>query len=474
MDGSGSGGTSPVDLLSLTAVSAARSIRDGRITSQELVGAVLSRIDETDGALKAYVTVCGDEAMEEARSADARTRGDGGTLGPLHGVPVSIKDLMETKGIRTTAGSRLLSTYVPKADASVVARLKKAGAIVIGKTNTHEFALGGVTPPTCNPWDLARIPGGSSGGSAAAVAAGSALASLGSDTGGSIRIPASFCGVVGLKPTYGRVSRAGIFPESWSLDHVGPITRTVEDCALLLTVISGRDPRDRTSSARQVPDYLSLARRATLEGLRVGIPSNYFFEPLTRGVRGTVGRAIKELEGLGAVVEHFRFPMADEILEAHAMIDLSESSAYHEDALRERGDEYQPDVRALLEQGLRVSAVDYVRAQRWRGAFLPRMRSLFRELDLIVTPCQPTVAPKHGARSVPVDGRELDVDAAMTRFVAPFNFTGQPALSINCGFSGGLPVGLQLVADHFDEGRLLSAALAYERATGWGRSHPDR
>ncbi|MGA2664916.1 MAG: amidase [Nitrososphaerales archaeon] len=469
----GGGATSSIGLRSLTAISAARSIRDGRITSEELVGALLSRIDETDGVLKAYVTVCRGEATEEARRADARTRSGADRLGPLHGVPVSIKDLMETKGIRTTAGSRLLSSYVPKGDASVVARLKKAGAIVIGKTNTHEFALGGITPPTCNPWDPTRIPGGSSGGSAAAVAAGSALASLGSDTGGSIRIPASFCGVVGLKPTYGRVSRAGVFPESWSLDHVGPITRTVEDCALLLTVISGRDPRDRTSSARPVPDYLSLARRATLEGMRVGVPSNYFFEPLTKGVRSTVGRAIKELARLGAVVEHFRFPMADEVLEAHALIDFAESSAYHEDSLRERAGEYQPDVRALLEQGLRVRAVDYIRAQRWRGAFLPRMRALFRGLDLVVTPCQPMVAPKHGTRSVPIDGRGVDLDVAMTRFVAPFDFTGHPALSINCGFSDGLPVGLQLVADHYDEGRLLSAALAYERATRWGRSHPD-
>jgi aspartyl-tRNA(Asn)/glutamyl-tRNA(Gln) amidotransferase subunit A len=472
MNALGSSSSSP-DARSLTAYSAAAMIREGQLTSEAVVEALLARIDATDDRVMAYITVCRDSALKEARKADARLKEKKQRrVGPLHGVPVSVKDLIETKGIRTTAGSKLLPTYVPNRDATVVERLKAAGAIVIGKTNTHEFALGGVSPPTRNPWNLGRIPGGSSGGSAAAIATGSALTSLGSDTGGSIRIPASYCGVVGLKPTYGRVSRTGVFPESWSFDHVGPITRTVQDCALVLGVIAGRDPLDTTTSGRPVPDYLS-DMQPDIEGLRVGVPENYFFEPIERGVRSAVNRAIKDLARLGAKVEHFHFPMADEILGAHTIIDLAESSAYHEDSFRERAGDYQPDVRALLEQGFLIPAVDYIRAQRWRGVFFPRMRSLFKEIDLIVTPSQPMTAPKHGAGTLTLDGREIDVNMAMTRFMAPFNFTGQPALSINCGFSNGLPVGLQIVADHFEEGKILSAATAYERATRWHLHQPE-
>jgi len=439
------------------------------MSSEALVEALLSRIDETEGRLKAYVTVSRDTALTEAREADRRAA-KGGKLGPLHGIPVSVKDLIETKGIRTTAGSKLLSTYIPSRDATVVKRLKAAGAIIIGKTNTHEFALGGVTPPTSNPWDLSRIPGGSSGGSAAAIAAGSALASLGSDTGGSIRLPSSYCGVVGMKPTYGRVSRAGVFPESWSLDHVGPITKNVEDCALLLSVIAGRDRLDPTTSKKPVPDYLSGAGSG-FDGMRVGIPDDYF-EPMQKGVRSTVRQAIKEIARLGAVVQHFKFPMVDEIVAAYSIIDYSESSAYHEDLFRKRAKDYQPDVRVLLEQGFLITAVDYIRAQRLRGVLFPRMKSLFKQLDIIVTPSQPMVAPNHGTTDVVLDGRRMEVLSAMTKFLAPFNFTGQPALSINCGFSNGLPVGLQLVGSYFEEGKILSAALAYQKETRWDRVRP--
>ena len=462
---------SRLDVSSLTVVSALEMMRDGSLTSEALVEAILRRIDETDGRLKAYVTVSRDMALKEARDADMRAS-NGAELRPLHGIPVSVKDLIETKGIRTTAGSKLLSTYVPSRDATVVERLKAAGAIIIGKTNTHEFALGGVTPPTSNPWDLRKIPGGSSGGSAAAVAAGSALASLGSDTGGSIRLPSSYCGTVGLKPTYGRVSREGVFPESWSLDHVGPITRSVEDCAILLSVIAGRDDLDPTTSRKPVPGYLSLARSG-VDGMRVGIPDDYFFEPLQKGVRSAVRRAIKELAGLGARIEHFKFPMVDEIIAAHAIVDYAESSAYHEESFRRRAKDYQPDVRVLLEQGFLIPAVDYIRAQRLRGLVLPRVKSLFKRFDIMVTPSQPTVAPAHGATEVVIDGQFMTLNSAMTRFMAPFNFTGLPALSVNCGFSEGLPVGLQLVGDYFGEGKILCAALAYERETEWGRFRPD-
>ncbi|HXX73012.1 MAG TPA: amidase, partial [Candidatus Acidoferrales bacterium] len=254
----------------------AAKIRSHETSPVEVVRLILEQIKRTDRKLKAYTTVCGESAVRLAEGAEAQLRG-GHDLGPLQGIPVSVKDLYETEGIRTTCGSKLLQDYVPNTDSTVVSRLKQAGAIVVGKTNTHEFALGVTTPPTRNPWNLDHVPGGSSGGSAAATAVTSAVASTGSDTGGSIRIPSSFCGVVGIKPTYGRVSRAGIFPESWSLDHAGPITKWVEDSALLLRVMAGRDELDPTTSHLPVPDYVEELKREA-HGVRIGVPKNFFFE----------------------------------------------------------------------------------------------------------------------------------------------------------------------------------------------------
>lgn len=445
-------------------------IGEGTLSSAELTESLFRRIRETEPRLKAYVTLCEEDATRMAEAADREVRA-GRRLGPLHGIPVSVKDLVETKGVRTTAGSKHLSSFVPEEDATAVRRLKGAGAIVVGKTNTHEFALGGVTPPTCNPWDLGRIPGGSSGGSAAAIAAASAFISLGSDTGGSIRIPAAFCGVVGLKPTYGRVSKAGVFPESWSLDHLGPITKTVEDCALLMNVLSGYDQRDPASSKRRVPDFAD-GLPESLDGVRVGVPENYFFESLEKGVRSAVGKAVEELEGLGARVEPVNFPMIDEIMGAYTVIDLAEVSSFHEDLFRADPGLYQEDVRAQIEIGFFVPALDYLRAQRVRGYAMPKVRELFRTVDVLATASQPMVAPKHRTRSVRLDGRDVDAALAMVMLSAPFNLTGLPALSVPCGFSGGLPVGLQLVGDYFQEKKVLGVGGAYERAAGWYKVHP--
>jgi len=447
-------------------------IREGKTTSSEITRLLLEQIHRTDSKLRAYVTVCEEAALEQAETADLQLKA-GRDLGVLHGIPVSIKDLFETEGVCTTCGSKLMQDYVPKSDCTVVKRLKQEGAIVLGKTNTHEFALGAITPPTRNPWDLNRIPGGSSGGSAASIAACSSIAATGSDTGGSIRIPCSFCGVVGFKPTYGRISRAGVFPESWSLDHIGPITRGVEDMALMLTIIAGRDELDPTSSEEPVPDYLRQVREA-ISGLRVGVPTNYFFERCDNEVSESVQSAIGLLGQLGCRRVDFEFPRTPEILAAHIAIDQSESSAYHKDSLARRPSDFQPDVRLLLEQGLFIPAVYYIQAQRFRGLIFREVMKLFERFDVIVTPTQPMTAPQIGQQKIKFADAEETVDSAVSRFDAPFNLLGLPALTVPCGFSNaGLPIGMQIVGRAFDESTVLRVGYAYENATDWHSRFPD-
>jgi len=444
----------------------AESVRAGSTSPVELVELLLEQIHRTDQSVKAYVTVCEDQALESARSAEKQIKSCR-EVGPLHGIPVSIKDLFETEGVRTSCGSKLLGSHVPKADCSVVRRLKRAGAIILGKLNMHEFALGAITPPTRNPWNLQRIPGGSSGGPAAAIAACSALATIGSDTGGSIRIPASLCGVVGLKPTYGRVSRAGVFPESWSLDHVGPITRRVEDSAFLLSIIAGYDEMDPTSSQKKVPDYISSLRQE-VAGLKVGVPRNYFFDRCDDEVHAAVTEAISVLRELRCIPIEFDFPQPNEIMAAQTTIELCESTAFHEPWLASRPDDYTPDVRLLLEQGLFIPATVYLKALRFRGLITSEVAKLFRDFDVIVTPTEPIVAPPVGEGFVELRRVEEDVTTALARYVSPFNLTGLPALSIPCGFSrNGLPIGLQIVGRHFEESTVLQVGQAYEQATDW-------
>jgi aspartyl-tRNA(Asn)/glutamyl-tRNA(Gln) amidotransferase subunit A len=410
--------------------------------------------------------------MKLAEASELQLRA-GHDLGPLHGIPISIKDLYETEGIRTTCGSKLMQDYVPKSDCAVVKRLKMSGAIVLGKTNTHEFALGGITPPTRNPWNLDRIPGGSSGGSAAAIAVCSAIAATGSDTGGSIRIPASFCGVVGLKPTYGRVSRAGIFPESWSLDHAGPITRSVEDTALLLGVIAGKDESDPTSSGLPVPDYVGQLRAGVM-GLRIGVPRNYFFQQCHDEVAEAVNSALEVLKVLGCRTTEFEFPYIPEIMAAYTTLDSCEASAYHEREIEQRASDFQPDVRLLLENGLFIPATYYIQAQRVRAMVFQTIMSLFKNFDVIVTPSEPMVAPLVGQQTVKFGGVEETVDSALVRYLAPFNLTGLPALSIPCGFSGdGLPIGMQIIGRAYDETTVLRVGHAYEQSTDWHLRIPE-
>ncbi|MEX2421897.1 MAG: amidase [Actinomycetota bacterium] len=441
-------------------------LRAEELTPSELLEALLDRIEATEPDVKAYTVVRAEDARREAEEAGRQLR-SGQDKGPLHGLPVSVKDLIHTKGLRTTYGSPIFESHVPDEDATVVRKLKEAGAVVVGKTNTHEFALGGITPPTRNPFDLERIPGGSSGGSAAAVAAGSALLSLGTDTGGSIRIPASYCGVVGLKPSYGLVSRVGVFPESWSLDHIGPITRYVEDAAVLLDAIAGYDPLDHTTTQMGVPNYVAELGEG-VSGLRVGVPRNHFFENLDEDVAAAVHAAIAQLGSCGLAVEEIEFPSVDEILAAHTAIDLAEIATNHRRIYAEHSDQYLPETKPFIELGFFVRVTTYIDALRARPGHVAKVLEAMKGLDVLVVPSQPIVAPKVGESTAVINGHEEDVLSAMVRFLAQFNLTGMPALSVCCGYDRqGLPIGLQIAGKPFEDSTVLRVAHAYETSAQW-------
>jgi aspartyl-tRNA(Asn)/glutamyl-tRNA(Gln) amidotransferase subunit A len=396
--------------------------------------------------------------------------------GPLHGIPIALKDLFETAGIRTTGGAKIHAEHVPARDCTVATRLREAGTILLGKLNTHEYAYGVTTNnphfgPTRNPWNLEHIPGGSSGGSGAAIAAGLATATTGTDTGGSIRMPASVCGVVGLKPTYGRVSKAGVLPLSYLLDHAGPITRTVEDAALVLNAIAGYDPADPTTVRTPVPDY-TVELQAGVRGLRVGVPRAYFYERLEDEVAGAVEAALAELRRLGADVRELDVPDVEAGVAATFALVIPEAQEIHAHALRTRRADFGADVLALL-SGPAPDTPALMTALRGRDELCAAMRMALETVDLLVTPTTPIVAARIGQETVRYGGAEESVLNAMIRCTAPFNATGLPALSLPCGFTrAGLPVGLQLVARPFDEVTLVRAGHAYEQATGWHERRP--
>ncbi|MFQ5846881.1 MAG: amidase [Candidatus Methylomirabilales bacterium] len=464
------------EILALSVASAVRLIRRRELSPVELVQAVLDRIDAYGKSLNAYIAWYPEEALEAARSAeDAVARGR--PLGPLHGIPVALKDLFFTAGRPTTAGTRILTDCVPREDATVIRRLREAGAILLGRLNLHELAYGVTSDnphfgPVRNPWDLTRIAGGSSGGSAAAVAASLCPASLGTDTGGSIRIPAACCGVVGLKPTYGRVSRSGILPLAWSLDHVGPITRGVEDAALLLEVLAGPDPRDLSTSALPVPKY-HRTLGGNLTGVRIGLPRG--FSPpdqaeVDPGVTGAVEQAVRVIEDGGGRVEEVSVPFLRHALAIQFFTLATEASANHRRLLRTRGRELGADVRRRIELGEFVTGTQYVRAQQARRRLVQEFAAVFRQVDLLVTPTLPVVAPPLGAHTVTIHGVQKRLQPTLTRFTSPLNLTGLPAISVPCGSdAGGLPVGLQMISRPFDEATLLRVAYAYQQASPW---HP--
>jgi aspartyl-tRNA(Asn)/glutamyl-tRNA(Gln) amidotransferase subunit A len=450
----------------------APDIMAGRVTSVALTEACLERIKTFDGRIESFVHLA-EGALEQARHCD-REIATGRWLGPLHGIPVGIKDLYLTADMPTGAGTKAPGVSFPRVDAAAVARLRKAGAVFLGKTTTHEYAWGTVTPPTRNPWKTDRVPGGSSGGSAAAVAAGFCIAATGSDTGGSIRIPASLCGVVGLKPTFGRVSRAGIVPHTWSLDHGGPLARTVADSAILLQVLAGFDPADPASQDRPVPDY-GEALGKEIRGLRVGVCRNHFFGRNQADVEAALETAIRDLAGQGAAIREFRIPRLDLSLGAIFAIELSSSTAYHDAALRAgRTRHYQPDVRALVEIGRFVTGPDYLKAEQFRRLLMEDYRRAFAEVDVVVGPTTPLTAWPVGQWTVEIAGRPESVLAASWRLTYPYNLTGLPAISVPCGQDrDGLPIGLQIAARPFEEMTVLRVAHAYERSHGWAATRPD-
>jgi aspartyl-tRNA(Asn)/glutamyl-tRNA(Gln) amidotransferase subunit A len=382
-----------------------------------------------------------------------------------------------TRNGATTAGSKVLAGFRPGFDAAVVERLNAAGAIAIGKTALHEFAYGptGVNPhygTPQNPWDPGRVPGGSSSGSAVAVAADLVPWAIGSDTGGSIRIPAALCGIVGIKPTYGRVSRHGVLGLSWSMDHVGPMARTVEDAALALTAMAGFDPNDPASADVPAPDFTAGIGEG-VAGLRIGVVRDYFFRNVEPGVGAAVEEAARVLARLGADVTEVSFPLAAQSSVINLPIQLSEAATYHRALLAEHWGEYSPMVRGRLMPGFAVTAAMYLNGQRARALLTRQAQELLTRVDLLLTPTQPVGAPRIEDETVTIDGHSEGVVNALTRLTRPFNLTGLPAISVPCGFTGsGLPVGLQLAGRAWEEGLVLRAAHAYERAAGWYQRRP--
>lgn len=461
----GAGGPAGATVAELSA-----RIRTRDLSPVDLVDDLLARV-ERSGALGAFITVTADTARAQAASAACEISA-GRYRGPLHGIPVSLKDLIDTEGIRTTCGSRILAGRVPDRDAAVTARLRDAGAVLLGKAALHEFAYGVTTDNphfgrTRNPWDPDRIPGGSSGGSGAAVAAGLGPVSIGTDTGGSIRIPAALCGIVGLKPSYGRVSRYGVFPLAWTLDHVGPLARTVEDAAIVLQAIAGPDPRDPTTLGQRVVEFTAALRRP-VRGLRVGVLADDHHRLMAEDVRAAFEDALGVLRDLGIRLEEVQFPRPLEASAAQTAIIMSEASSVHDRWLRDRPEEYGGDVRARLMRGQFVTAVQYLTAQRARALILDEVAALLHSYAALVVPTTPCVAPLATQETVTIDGSRRDVRDTLTRMTRLANLTGLPAITVPCGAgAGGLPVGLQVIGRPMDEETVLAVGHAYERATPW-------
>lgn len=461
-----------MSLHELTLAQVAAKIRAKEVSPVELTESILARVEEVEPTISAFATLTPDTAREAARVAAAEI-GRGQYRGPLHGVPVGLKDLFEVAGVPNTASSKVRADYVPVKDGAVTEKLATAGSVMLGKTHTHEFAYGTTTPTTRNPWNTAMTAGGSSGGTAAAVAAGLIYAGMGTDTGGSIRIPAAVCGTVGLKPTYGRVPRRGVTSLSWSLDHAGPLARTAEDAAIMLNCVAGYDRADPASVDVPVPDY-TAALTGDIKGLRIGVPTNYFTKNVHPEVAARAAEAVAELAGLGAVVRDVEIPMADAILATEWGLLVPEASAYHQQMLRERGDLYTDEVRTFLEAGELVLATDYIKALRVRTLIQAAFRNLYQDIDVLVAPTVTSPAlPLDDLEVAWPDGSTEGATITYVRLSAPGNVTGLPALSVPSGFTGaGLPTGIQIIGRPFDEGTVLNVGHAYEGCTDWPRLAP--
>jgi len=458
------------DLLHLSIKEISEAIRTCDVSPVELTASVIERAKRLNSLLNAYISIFEQSAIQEAVKAEAEIRA-GRWLGPLHGVPLSLKDIFYVKDTTMTAGSPILKGFIAKHDAFVVRKLRGAGAILIGKTNLHEFAYGvtNINPyfgATKNPWNPDRIAGGSSGGSAAAVAAGMCFASLGTDTGGSTRIPAALCGIIGFKPTCGLVSRYGVFPLAWSLDHVGILARSAWDVGILLEAIAGRDPADSTTlvskpfEAKQIDTY-------NVKRLKVGVPSDKFLEPLQDDVKRLFWSSLKKLEDEGWQISEFEFKYFEHVSACRYIILLTEAAALHVDWLKKNPELYSEELRHRLMLGLLVPPEVYLKAQRARKVLIREFLRAMNDLDLVACPTTSVTAPRLDEEKILVNGAELSVRLALLRLTEPFNALALPAISVPCGMSkDGLPVGLQMVSKPFHDGLLLAAALAYEEITG--------
>jgi aspartyl-tRNA(Asn)/glutamyl-tRNA(Gln) amidotransferase subunit A len=484
-----------MSLAALTLHDAGNKLRKREFSSVELTEAVFERIADTDSKIRAYLTLARDAALEQARQADERLEQESATS-PLLGVPLAVKDNFLTRGLRTTCASKILTNFMPPYDATTVRKLRAASAIITGKTNLDEFAMGSSAEnsaffPTRNPWNLERIPGGSSGGSAAAVAADQCIAALGTDTGGSIRQPAACCGIVGLKPTYGRVSRFGIIAFASSMDQVGPLTKDVQDSALLLEAIAGHDPADSTSVDRPVPRY-SEALTGDVKGLRLGIPKEYFVAGMQPEVEQAIRTAIRELEKNGSVIEEISLPHTEYAVAVYYIVATAEASSNlaRYDGMRyghratakdltetymiSRGEGFGPEVKRRIMLGTYALSAGYydayyLKAQRVRTLIKQDFDEAFKHCDVIVTPTAPTTAFKLAEKiQDPLQMYLSDI------YTISVNLGGLPALSLPCGFDqDGMPIGMQIIGKHFDEATILRVGHAYEQATEWSKRKPD-
>ncbi|WP_159803479.1 amidase [Arthrobacter zhaoguopingii] len=443
-------------------------------SSRELTELYLERIAVAEPQLNAFITVAADKARAAADAADAMLAA-GYDLGILHGLPFAVKDNIDTEGIRTTSGSGFLRGNVPATDATVIRRLKRAGAVVVGKTNLHEFAWGGTTEnehygPTRNPWDLSRNAAGSSGGSAAAVAADEALFALGTDTGGSVRLPAAATGITGLRPTLGRVSNAGVFPLAWSMDTVGAMARTARDVAVVHTAIAGCDPADPSTSSRPVPE--TPRPLVNLRGLRLGVVTDFAFPGVDPAVVAATHKALEDLEAAGPQVIPLAMPRLGEYYDAWLTVHIAEPSAVHQQLLRNHAAEYGQDVRALLQAGELILATDYLQAQRYRQQLREEFLTVFDGIDAFITPTAASPCSPLGSSPLEIARTMVTPDGTPRFFTGLASVLGMPALSVPCGMADGVPIGLQIMGRPHDETGILQIAMAYQELTSWHRQRP--
>lgn len=452
------------ELCFLSATELASLIRKKEISPVEVVETLLARIDDLNEKLRAFIHVSGEQALPQARAAEIEI-GEGSYRGPLHGIPMAYKDIYDVQGLPTTAGSKVMAGYIAAEDCTVAARLRQAGAICLGKLNTWEFASGSmeVFGDTRNPWNTNMVTGGSSSGSASALAAHLIPLALGTDTGGSVRFPASLCGVVGLKPTYGRISRAGIIPLSWSLDHPGPMARTVGDVTLLLQAIAGSDHRDLSTAHQPVPAY-QAALRGDLKGIRIGVPRSYFFEDADPEIIAAVRTAIETIGGLGATVYEIDLAHAEYGSASSWAIAYTEAFAYHRPNFFGRANDYTPAFLNRISSAAFLTAEEFITAQRMRQIITREFLEALSEVDVIITPT--TSYPAY-----PIGG--TSPQGIMRSLTRPISLTGLPALSMPCGFtSNGLPASMQLICRSWEEGTVLRVGQAYEEATNWHKRRP--